>query len=300
MKILLVGCGIWGRKILRDLVQLDCDVSVVDPDSSARRRASEAGADNTASILPESADWDGVIVATPASVHHTSIASARRFGVPIFVEKPLTVNLAAARKLGADDHPPVFVMHTWRYHAGVERLARIAKERELGSVRMLRSTRTNWTSPRIDVDPIWTLLPHDISIALEVLGDAPRPVCAQAEMLDGRPVGMACVLSLDDIQVVVEVSTRSIHKHREISLRCEKGVASLANDRDGWVEVLRNGDEPKDVGRIPWPLEPGALYRELEVFIRYLGGAEPPKCPVETGILVVETVARLREMAGIE
>lgn len=300
MRLLLLGCGIWGINILRDLLRLGCEVHVVDPDPTARAAALDAGAGSADGRLPDILGCDGVVVATPASVHCAGIESVRRYNVPVFVEKPMTTDLRDARRIAAMDGPPIFVMHTWRYHAGVEQLARIARNRELGRPQMLRSTRVNWTSPRIDVDPTWTLLPHDVSIVLEILGGIPRPVFAEAELLAGRPVGMVCVLEHDDVNIVVEVSTRSIHKRREISLRCEEGVAVLPNDRDGRIDVLRNDDTPSAAGRISWETEPGALYRELEVFVNYLNGGDSPKCSAETGAGIVETVVRLRVMAGIQ
>lgn len=300
MRLLLLGCGIWGRNILRDLLLLGCEVHVVDPSDEALEAAVILGAHGVDKELPSAMRCDGIVIATPASRHFSCIESVRHHDVPIFVEKPMAVTRDEAMGICEPGRPEIFVMHTWQYHAGVERLADLVRSSELGALRMLRSTRSNWTSPRTDVDPIWTLLPHDISIALEVLGAIPRPVFAQAELMHGKPVGMVAILEHDGVVVVIEVTTRSINKTRRLELRFEDGVAALPNDLDGRVELLRNGDAPEAAAKVTWPVEPGALYRELEAFVNYLGGGSEPKCPARTGALIVDAVLDLRTMAGIE
>ncbi len=239
---------------------------------------------------------DGVVVSTPASLHVASIRTAIAHGAPVFVEKPMAIDRAGAEEILRLDGPPVFVMHTWRYHPGILLLSDIVRGRELGTVETIRSTRSNWTSPRTDVDPVWTLLPHDISIALELLGGLPSPVAAHAEFHRGRPVGMLSILEYGNAALVLEVSTRCPGKRREIAVRCEKGVASLPNDKDGRLELRGDdgGVETRD-----WPVRPGALYLELAAFIDYLRGGSPPKCCAATGARIVDVVTTLREMAGI-
>ncbi|MGA8259319.1 MAG: Gfo/Idh/MocA family oxidoreductase [Arenicellales bacterium] len=299
MNILLVGCGTWGEKILRELCLLGCTVHITDTAARAREAALGAGARSAGERLPDGLKPDGIVIATPASVHRQSVESVLTYGVPVFVEKPMTVSSRDARAICAMGGPPVFVMHTWRYHPGVRCLARIAGDRELGRPLVLRTIRCNWTSPRTDVDPVWTLLPHDVSIALEILGAIPTPVFAAAEMLGGRPVGLLGLLEHEELKMIVEVSTRYTDKRREVHLRCEGGVADLPNDRDGWVGILRNEDRMGAVERRCWPTHPGALNLELKAFVDYLNGGAEPKCNAETGARVVETVEELRALAGI-
>lgn len=297
MRIALFGCGRWGRLILGDLVRLGCDVAVVDPDPESRRRAREVGAWEVATRMQDRWKPDGVVIATPAASHLDSIRAVRTIGVPVFIEKPMTVDRAGVEAIRGMPAPELFVMHTWRYHAGISLLAEIVRSGELGAPEMLRSTRSNWASPRTDVDPVWTLLPHDISIALEVLGGLPHPLAAQAELHGGRPVGMLCSLEYAGALVVVEVSTRDPGKRREVFLRCENGVAVLRNDCDGRLEVRRDDGS---VDSRAWPLQPGALYRELAVFVKYLDGGEPPKCNASVGADIVDVVLELRALAGID
>src|SRR5262245_29859200 len=158
----LVGCGHWGGLVLRDLVALGSRVVVADIDATVRASAEAVGATTTsdADALPE---VDGLIVATPAVTHAEVVTALLPPGVPLLVEKPFTTNTKDAQRLTQQGGSRIFVGHTWRYHPGVQLLGEIARSGEIGRVVGLRSTRTNWTSPRTDVDSVWNLAPHDLT-----------------------------------------------------------------------------------------------------------------------------------------
>ncbi len=297
----LVGCGLWGRLILRDLVALRCAVTVVDPSAEARGRALAGGAVAAVPSLDGAPDPDGWIVSTPAVTHAAVVDALLQRSAPVFCEKPFTVDRASAAALAARGQGRLFVMHVWRYHPGIEALAALARSGELGPVEWLRTTRTNGPSPRRDIDPVWTLAPHDLSIALAILGRIPEPRCAVAEMHDGRPAGMVAVLG-DGPLVVLEVSTRHRGKRREVRLHCRDGVAVLAGGEATHVEIHRGGTDPAGE---PAPPERRAvateppLLRELRAFVVHLGGGPPPPTDAAEGLAVVEAMVALRALAGI-
>lgn len=174
MKLGLVGCGRWGRLILRDLRALDCGVTVVARSDDTARRAQDGGAAVVRSIddLPEVA---GVVVAVPILAHPEVVESVLGLGVPIFVEKPLAADPTWAETIVARAGDRVFVMDKWRYHPGIESLRDIARSEELGAVVALETVRTGWGNPNDDVDGVWHLAPHDLSIVNEILGYIPEP-----------------------------------------------------------------------------------------------------------------------------
>ena len=158
--VLLVGCGRWGRNILRDLAGIGLPTIVVDPSAEAL-----AAAASSPSATYETLDVDeriaGVIVATPATNHVSTIEQVARWGVPIFVEKPLAVSTEEAELAAAVAGDRLFVMDKWRYHPGVEALGALAKAVSSGRFAPLRTWRLGWSEARREVDPIWTLLSHD-------------------------------------------------------------------------------------------------------------------------------------------
>jgi predicted dehydrogenase len=297
MVVGLVGCGRWGRHILRDLVTLGCEVPVVARSEESKARAGEGGA---SAIVPDVASLpavEGVVVATTTSTHAPVVEEALELGVPVFCEKPLCDDESAAARLAADAPDRLFVMDKWRYHPGVVELAAIAREQRLGRVAGITSTRIGWGNPHDDVDPVWVLAPHDLSIALEVLGAVPRPASALAQMVDGRIVRLSAFLEGAGWWHAFEVSARSPLRERRIELHCDDGVAVLAGAWDEHVSVFREGADGPEETLVETPGEL-PLLAQLRVFVAHLGGGPAPKSSVAEGAEIVAAVAELRRLGG--
>lgn len=296
----LVGCGLWGRAILRDLVGLGCRVAVAEPDADRAERARTLGASDVAAAAEALPPVEGYVVATPATTHAAVVSDLLDRGVPVFCEKPLTTDEASAAALAARGRGRLFVMHVWRYHRGVAALGEIARTGALGQIRALRTVRTNWTSPRLDTDPVWTLVPHDLTIALAILGTIPEPRAAVAETVGGRAVSMTALLG-EAPWMSLDCSTRFREKRREVRLHCEGGVAVLPDADSPFLEILRSGPAPDAVAELDRrPLEGDPpLKAELASFVRHLRGGPPPPTGGDEGALVVAAVARLRRLAGL-
>jgi predicted dehydrogenase len=282
-RIGLVGCGRWGALVLRDLRALGADVVVVDP----------TGVDGALADLSELPAVDGVVVASPATTHAEVVGALLARDVPIFCEKPFTTDVAAARDLVARGGDRIHLMHLWRYHRGVEALGTLARDGGLGEVHGVRSTRVNGPSPRLDTDPVWTLVPHDLTIAIEVLGHLPRPLAAVADVVDGRALGLDALCGPAP-WLVVEASTRHLEKRREVRVHGSEAVAVLAADDAPAVQVERGSE----VELVPLEADP-PLRRELAVFLDHLTGGPPPKSDAAEGLAVVEAVQALRDLAGL-
>lgn len=302
LPIALFGCGVWGRNILRDLLELDRKVVVVEPDPCAAIAAAGLGASMVVPDLATLPAVAGAVVATPAVTHLDVVLPLLERGLPVLCEKPLASTLAHARQLAETGAEKLFVGHVWHYHAGIRELARIAASCELGPPRWLRTVRTNWTSPRRDVDVVWNLAPHDLSIALCVLGGLPSPAFAVAEMSAGRCVSMVGVLrnSPDHPAFVLEVSNRSKEKRRETRLHCRDGVAVLHSAEAQFIEVTRMApDGSAHTSQRPLSGE-AALKQELRTFCAFLDGGPPPPTTAAQGLAVVEALAALRQLAGLD
>ncbi|MEQ9298246.1 MAG: Gfo/Idh/MocA family oxidoreductase [Cyclobacteriaceae bacterium] len=298
-KIALVGCGIWGQKILRDLLNLQCIVDVFDMNEAACTDALSLGAQSFNSGLPSSASYDGIIVATPSITHRTILERISPLGLPIFVEKPLTTSLEDALHLREVLHERVYVMHIWLYHPGIRMLSEIAKSEELGKVLSLRSKRCNWTSPRKDIDSIWNLAPHDITICQSILGFLPDPVFSTVERYkNGIARGMVGVLG-NNPSFIFEISNRYETKLRDVRLHCENGVAVLKDEKVDYLEIY-HGDDESDLSKIEIEKRRfgtnSALIEELREFINYLEGGPSPRSNLEHGVQVVRVIDSLIKM----
>ena len=238
----LVGCGRWGKLILRDLLALGCEVSVV---SVARAEAALlAGASRVChSVEDLPREITGAVVATPTVFHAESIERLLPRGIPVFTEKPLTNDVSAARHLLELAPERIFVMDKWRYHPGVVELGAIARSGELGAVRSVRTVRLGWGSSHVDVDPVWILLPHDLSMLLEVLGFVPEPIAAAAHIENGEAVELSALLG-GVPHVAVSISARHPVNQRAMTLCCERGTAILEDSYSTELTIRRTGDRP--------------------------------------------------------
>jgi predicted dehydrogenase len=301
MTIGLIGCGIWGRNILNELLQLNTTVWVIEPDVSLHDSITNVGGiiKNT---IDELAQIDGVIIATPSSTHRMILEQLMPFEIPLFVEKPLTTSYIDALALQKIVHNKVFLMHIWRYHAGIKLLGQIVRSGRIGEITALYSTRTNWTSPRTDTDCIWNLAPHDLTIAIEILGYIPAPRLAVAETHTNMPRAMTAILGQKPF-VQIEVSNRDARKRREVRVQGTKGVAILANEKVDYIEVYE-GDEwsfpqPNYYEKIYFDGTQSPLKLEIKAFINYINGGNEPISNFEEGLKTIEILTQLRTLAGI-
>lgn len=292
----LAGCGRWGQHILRDLRSLGCEVPVVARSEASRQRAGDGGAAEIVGEVGALREVEGVVIATPTSTHSEVVEEALALGVPVYVEKPLTADLASARRLAAAAPDRLFVMDKWRYHPGVRELARIARSGELGEVVGIHSRRVTLGHRYDDVDTVWIHAPHDLAIALEILGEVPAPRRAVPELVGGELAGLTAILG-EAPWVVIEVSTLAPAHRRELRLVCEGGVAQLDGGYAESVVVGRAGAIDSDsVERRPVEGEL-PLLAELRAFVEHLRGGPPPLSSAAEGVAIVETVEEMVSLA---
>jgi predicted dehydrogenase len=295
MVVGLVGCGRWGVHILRDLRTLGCDVPVVTHSDESVARARDGGASVVVADVSELRDVDGIVVATPTSTHAEVAEAALEHGVPVFVEKPLCADAAQAARLSELGRDRLFVMDKWRYHAGVLELAAIARSGRLGSVLGLATRRVGWGQKHDDVDSAWILAPHDLTIALEILGLVPQPVSAVGLASGNDVLHLEATLAVGPVWHTLVVSSRAPEYRRSVELLCADGTASLAGGWDTYVTIVRAGAATADGERVETPGEL-PLLAELRTFVEHLAGGPPPKSSAAEGAEVVAVIERLRSL----
>ena len=295
--IALVGCGRWGQNILRDLISLNCKVIVVDPSAQSREDAKKAGAFSTIESINELPPTEGSIVAAPTTLHASVIKQLLVFNRPIFVEKPLTTDPKEAIELVKLANGRLFMMDKWRYHPGIETLTQISRSEELGPLLGISMKRVGWGNSQNDCDCVWTLGPHDLSIALEILGYIPEPLHAIAEIDGDKFMSMTGILGKKPC-VMFDISSRTLEKQRSVRIHCQKGTASLYDSDHGHIHLITQSTNylrPKEEWRPVSNEQP--LLRELKAFLGFLNGGVPPKSSGLDGAKIVGTLAELRELA---
>jgi predicted dehydrogenase len=294
----LIGCGHWGKYILRDLVSLGCDVPVVARSGTSRANATNGGCSLIVDHVDELPKLDGAVIATPTGSHFALIKQLVKRNIPIFVEKPLTASVTQAEAL-REYSDKLFVMDKWRYHQGILALARLAQNGDLGTLQSLQCIRWGWRTQPRDIDAVWYLAPHDLAIALEILGHLPEVQFARFESYENEPSG--CIAFLGKRPwVEINVSERRESHFRQIRLHGDQGIAILRDSYSPEIELYsfpaRNQGGKPAIAKIPIS-EDMPLLSELQKFVQYLRGAEPPKSNFEDAITIVYALHQIHEQA---
>jgi len=185
VRVGVIGCGYWGSKHVRVLQQIPAvsSVAVIDPRSDrlaefARSASAVAVFNDLDTALPH---VDAVVVAVPPRRHYRVALRALAAGKHILVEKPMTTSTTSARRLideAADRGVTLMVGHTFEYNAAVWKLREVVESGELGEIYYIDTARLNLGIYQADVNVLWDLAPHDISIINYLLRKTPHSVHA--------------------------------------------------------------------------------------------------------------------------
>lgn len=300
--VAVIGCGRWGRFIVRDLVALGADVTVVARSSAAREAATAAGAARTVPAIRNAVGARGIVIATPTITHGEVIRECLGTGLPIYVEKPLAADPAVAAELASAAGERLFVMDKWRYHPAIQALGELARSGELGEVLGLKVVRIQWGSNHGDVDGSWILMPHDLSIVREILGHLPPIRSVVGAHRDGRSMEVNVFLGAGPWAFIESATRFPGGDRREVQLFCARGTAVMANSYEPHISIYRNTNPvlrtPPEPERRKIPTE-FPLLRELRAFLEYLDGGPPPKSSAQEGAESAAFIGDIRERIGL-
>ena len=226
--IAIIGYGYWGPNYARVFNELgDTSVTIIC-DAVPERRQKAASrflgtpvCSEVEDVLKRS-DVDAVIISTPASSHFDLARRALGSGQHVIIEKPLATEVEHCRmlrELAEKNNRVLMIAHTFLYNAGIRKLHDCVKSPEFGRLYYLHSTRTNLGPIRGDVNAIWDLAPHDISIFNYLIGEDPRWASAVGSRLLGNPredVGFITLGYSHDVIGNIHVSWADPNKVREV------------------------------------------------------------------------------------
>ena len=229
----VIGYGYWGPNIVRNLAGLEDShvIAIADVDPVSRERAQKAYPNirvthDVAEVI-HSTRIDAVAVISPAATHYDLAKAALRNGKHVFVEKPFTstaaqgeelVNLARQRNLR------IMVDHTFLFTGAVRKIAELVEEGTLGNLYYYDSTRVNLGNFQHDVNVLWDLAPHDLSIIDHILQGTPQAVVAtgQNHLNDQEDVAFMTVYFPDKVIAHINVNWLSPVKVRTTLIGGEK------------------------------------------------------------------------------
>jgi predicted dehydrogenase len=187
MNVAVVGCGYWGGNYIRILSELAdvnrvlaCDERPQRLEEMRRRLPSVETAADLTDVLSDP-EIHAVVVCTPASTHFEVVSACLEAGKHVLVEKPITTtaeDAAELEELAERTCKVLMVGHTFLYNPAIQRIRSFLEGGRVGRIYYLYSSRTNLGPIRMDVNALWDLAPHDVSVFNYLLGDVPEWVSA--------------------------------------------------------------------------------------------------------------------------
>ena len=249
-----IGVGYWGPNLLRNLVgNQNCLVKTVVDLSGERRKfvknlyPSVNVTEDVNEVINDSS-IDAVVIATPVASHFDLAISALNAGKHILVEKPMATKVDQIKQIGdlaTEKNLVAMVGHTFLFNSAVRYVKSLIESGELGEIRYIYSQRVNLGRIRDDVDALWNLAPHDISIIQYWLDDpAPESISRN---------GMAYVQKgIDDVVFVnitypngvmanIHVSWLDPHKIRRMTIVGSKKMIVYDDIAENKITIYDKG-----------------------------------------------------------
>jgi predicted dehydrogenase len=181
----IVGCGYWGKNLVRNFFQLGTLHTVCDltPQGRATAAAIAPEAHVVAEIdaLMDDPSIGGVVIATPAETHYPLVQQALLAGKDVFVEKPLALTYEHGLRLLelAEQHGRILMVgHVLEYHPAIVRLQELIHAGALGKLQYIYSNRLSLGKIRREENILWSFAPHDVAVIVRLMGAMPFQVVA--------------------------------------------------------------------------------------------------------------------------
>lgn len=302
----MIGCGHWGKNLVRNFYQLDALSLVVEsaPAGQERARTIAPGIPVVADFgTALSSEISALVIATPAESHYALVKAALLAGKDVFVEKPLALTYeegAELVSLAEQRQRILMVGHVLEYHPAVVAIQDLIASGSLGKIRYVYSNRLSLGKIRREENILWSFAPHDVAVILRIVGGMPFQVVAcggnyiQANIAD---VTVTNLLFDNGVRAHIHVSWLHPFKEQRLVIVGSKKMASfddvskklvLYDQRVEWQEgepiplkgegqdVSFPGDEP--------------LRQECRAFIEAIQTRQPPVTDGHSGLRVLRVL----------
>lgn len=186
----VVGCGYWGPNLIRNFRSLqDCKLKAVcdmDEERLAHMESLYPGVETTRDVdaLVGDAEIDALVIATPVFLHHELGMKSLKAGKHTFIEKPMAASSEQCRELvstARDGKLTLMVGHTFLYSSPIRKIKEIVDSGDIGEIRYISSRRLNLGLFQKDINVVWDLAPHDLSIIVYIMDDTPSELNCQGK-----------------------------------------------------------------------------------------------------------------------
>jgi predicted dehydrogenase len=320
LKLGLIGWGYWGRNYAKYFdTKLDAELSMVcdlreDMLQDAKRLYPHIEITKDINDLIKH-KLDGVILASPASIHYKLANVFLNAGIPLLIEKPLTNSYKTSKELAdlaAKKKTKVLVGHTFLYNQSVQYLKNEIESGSFGKLYYLEFRRQSYGPIRDDVNIVWDFAPHDIAITKYLLGNQmPVSVFAKAGKFSRNKMeDMAVIVMKYPNNVLVNINVAWLYpvKIRSLTLLGDKKMAVFEDTNpnepvkiyDTSLQYPKEND-PSGASfrlgdiRVPRIKAIDPLATELRHFVDYIKDVEKPLTPISDGVDVVAIIEAINE-----
>lgn len=277
--IAVIGCGLWGRNLVRNFYNLGALNTVCDLDeeniSVVKSQYEDVNTTKDLNSLLNNPEIEGIAIATPSHTHYNLVKLVLNSGKHVYVEKPIATLASEAKELNEISEKEGLVLmvgHLLLYHPAVNRLRMIIKEGVLGDVRYVQSDRLNINYFKNDRSVMWDLAPHDVSMIGYVIDKQPVSVKSAVGCSSDND-GIMDIVHLDinfedDVLAHISDSWITPAKHVQLMVRGTKATAVLDDTvGENKITIYDNFGPAKKVIDTPDYLEIEPLKLECQHFL---------------------------------
>jgi UDP-2-acetamido-3-amino-2,3-dideoxy-glucuronate N-acetyltransferase len=308
--IAVIGCGYWGKNLVRNFAELGALHTICDTDPQKL--------ESVKSLYPEiSTELDyhkvlsnrrikGVVISTPAASHYSVAKEALISGKDIFVEKPLALEVEQGKELVelTEKHDKILLVgHLLEYHPAVIKLKELVENGELGKINYIYSNRLNLGKFRTEENILWSFAPHDISIILLLLNELPQEISAHGGYYLHQDIADVTLTTLgfkNGVKAHIFVSWLHPYKEQKLIVVGDKKMA-LFDDTNPKDKLLLFSHEIEWIGREPIPHQKSPepvpvpldepLRIECQDFIDCIQTRSRPKVDGHKGLQVLQVLS---------
>lgn len=320
----VLGCGTWGKNIIRTAADLGVLGAICDP-FAPQGTLDSLSKKYKVPLLPlkailESPAFDGAILATPTPTHYSLTKDILNAGKHVLIEKPMVKTIAEHEdivSLSKKQGCYAMVGHLLLYHPAFTKVKSCIQDGLIGDVQFLHSHRTNLGRIYPYESTLWDLLPHDLSMILDIMQELPQRVLATEQVYLYEGMGDVATIELvfsNNRHAHIHESRLSPRKEQRLIVGGDKGMLTFDDTQEWQHKVAHNPSYVLPTAPIPqihqkeeqhFPLPPAEPLRlELEHFINVITGTETLKTSAQSALDILKVIlaaeASIRESRWVE
>jgi len=243
--IAVVGCGYWGKNIIRNFSELGSLYAVCDNNIKIASKYSNTYLvkNLTFDEIINDKNVEGVVLTVPAELHAKMAINAMNKKKHLFVEKPLALNVSDAKLMietAKKNNVKLMVGHLLQYHPIFQNIKKLVHDGKIGKLEYISSSRLSFGRVRTEEDIIWSFAPHDISMILSLAAQKPLSINANLKyLLQNNLADIANIYLEFSSGLKSSISVSWVHPYKEVKLMIVGSSAMLVfDDTKTWDEKL--------------------------------------------------------------